>query len=88
MGDLNDSQYEQALNQLNKQLLEIDNRISNISSEKHEIDLAEVRRKVKFAALGFDKKTEINREFVNRFIDKIVIHDKEKIEIHYSFMEE
>lgn len=88
MGDINESQFEQGLRQLKIQLQEIDQRITQISSEKHEIDLAEVRRKVKFAALGFDKKTEINRDFVNRFIDKIVIRDKEKIEIHYSFMEE
>ncbi len=27
----------------------------------------------------------IDREIINRFVDKIIVHENEKVEIHYTF---
>lgn len=70
---------------INDELDHIELEISKLLSSQ---DAVEEERKLEMAIKQFSKLGNfevIDREVINRFIDKIVVLDRNKVDIHYAF---
>jgi len=69
---------------LDSQLVEVEKKLSQLSvtsmGETRE-SYERIRNQLQ-QAVTFDT---INRETVNRFVDRIIVHEDSKVEIHYKF---
>jgi hypothetical protein len=85
MKEITADEYEASITMLQKKVDEIEKRINELDGMNLEIDKIEIEKKIKERFFGTDNFETIDRDLLNKFIDKIVINGKNDIEIHYKF---
>ena len=79
------SAYDAAVSVVDKDIIAAETTLNNLYEENNFETEQEklIRLHEQFKAIkNFDV---IDREIINRFVDKIIVHESEKVEIHYNF---
>ncbi len=84
-GDITKSEYDMASEVLDGQMVELEKRMMSLKNTKSVEQSMESFERLMAELERFLEFEEITRDAVNRFIDKIVVHEDGTIEIHYKF---
>lgn len=77
-------EYDLAAEILDSQLVEVEKKLLHLSGNTPD-QSKESYERIKTQLQQCVKFDEITRETVNRFVDKIIVHEGSKVEIHYKF---
>lgn len=77
-------EYDLAAEVLDSQLIEVEKKLLQLSGNSPD-QSKESYERIKTQLQQCVKFDEITREAVNRFVDKIIVHEDNKVEIHYKF---
>ena len=81
-------QYEVALTVIDREIEYVEEQIRVLTDSSNIEKEVETLNRIRNQMESLKSFDEINREIINRFVDKIIVHEDSTIDIHYAFSNE
>ena len=85
MGEISKHEYDLAAEVLDNRLMKVEKKLAKLREISTTEESKESYERIKTQLQQCMEFNEITREIVNRFVDKIIVYEDERIEIHYKF---